>query len=151
MTALPNKVVITNRYQAWLPTNTPKDLPTFLYLKSDYRISSNTCPGVYFLPDSVDPEFKRDPLLNGTGFINHLYIYTTGKFIDDVIDSMASEGSDSYEKTSVIRGHHIYKSVWTPFIGEELVVKAEDGNEHDEAEHAVAVMKEGCVVGHVPR
>ena len=45
---------------------------------------------------------------------------------------MASEGSDSYEKTSVIRGHHIYKSVWIPFIGEELVVEAEDSNEHDE-------------------
>ena len=61
---------------------------------------------------------------------------------------MASEGSDSYEKTSVIRGHHIYKSVWTPFIGEELVVEAEDGNEHDK--NAVAVMKDGCVVRHVP-
>ena len=62
---------------------------------------------------------------------------------------MASEGSDSYEKTSVIGGHHIYKSVWIPFIGEELVVEAEDGNEHDK--NAVAVMKDGCVVGHVPR
>ena len=58
---------------------------------------------------------------------------------------MASEGSDSYEKMSVIRGHHIYKSVWIPFIGEELVVEAEDSNKH-----AVAVMKDGCVVGHVP-
>ena len=140
MTALLNKVVITNRCQAWLPTTTPKDLPTFLFLKSDYRISSNTCPGVYFLPDSVDPELKRDPLLNGTGAYKPL-VYTTGKFIDDVIDSMASEGSDSYEKRSVIRGHHLYKSVWTPFTGEELVVKAEDGNKHDEAEHAVSVMK----------
>ena len=59
---------------------------------------------------------------------------------------MASEGSKSYEKTSFIRGHDIYKFVWTPFIGEELVVPAEDGNKH-----AVAVIKNGCVVGHVPR
>ena len=59
---------------------------------------------------------------------------------------MASEGSEGYEKMSVIRGHHIYKSVWTPFIEEELMVEAEDGNEH-----AVAVKKDGCVVGHVPR
>ena len=44
----------------------------------------------------------------------------------------------------MIRGHRIYKSVWTPFIGEELVVEAEDSNEHDE--HAVAVMKDSCVV-----
>ena len=113
-----------------------------------YRISSNTRLGVYFLPDSVDPALKRDRLLNGTGIYKPL-VYTTAKFIDDVIDSMASEGSDSYEKTSMIRGHHIYKSTWTPFIWEELVVKAEAGNEHDE--HAVAVMKDGCVIGHVPR
>ena len=25
-----------------------------------------------------------------------------------------------YEKESVVRGHHIYKTVWTPVIGEEL-------------------------------
>ena len=53
----------------------------------------------------------------------------TAKFIDNVIDSIASEGSNSYEKTSVIRRHHIYKPVWTLFIWEELGVKAEDGNE----------------------
>lgn len=34
-------------------------------------------------------------------------------------------------------------------IGEELVVIAEDDNEHDD--YAVAVIKDGCVVGHVPR
>ena len=35
----------------------------------------------------------------------------------------------------------MYKTVWTPFIGEELPLKAEDGNSHDEAEHAVAVIQ----------
>ena len=62
---------------------------------------------------------------------------------------MASEGSNSYEKTSVIRGHHIYKSIWTLFIGEELVVEAQDGNEHNK--HIVAVMKDGRVVKNIPR
>ena len=34
---------------------------------------------------------------------------------------MASQGSrETYEKASVIRGHHVYKTVWTLFIGEEL-------------------------------
>ena len=113
-----------------------------------YRISSSTRPGVYFPSDFVDPALERDWLLNGTGTYKAL-VYTIAKFVDDVIDSMASEGSDNYEKTSVISGHHIYKSVWTPSIEEELVVKAEDGNKH--YKHAVAVMKNGCVVGHVPR
>ena len=33
---------------------------------------------------------------------------------------MASLGSDYYEKASVVKGHHIYKAIWTPMIGEEL-------------------------------
>ena len=42
----------------------------------------------------------------------------------------------------------IYKSIWTPIIGEKLVPEAQDDNEHDK--HAVGV-KDGCVVGHLPR
>ena len=112
-----------------------------------YRICSNTRLGIYFLPDSVDPALKRDWLLNWTSIYKHTRPHA--KFVDDVVDSIASEGSDSYEKTSVIRDHHIYKSVWIPFIGKELVVEAEDSNEHNK--NAVAVMKDDCVVGHVLR
>ena len=63
---------------------------------------------------------------------------------------MASLGSyhESYQKVSVVRGHHIHKVVWTPEVGEVLQVRTEDGNEHDE--HAVAVVKDGLIVGHVP-
>ena len=64
----------------------------------------------------------------------------TAEFIGEV-----SKGSDSYEKTSVIRGHHIYKSVWTPFIRKELMVEVEDGNEH--SEHAVAMITISCFFG----
>ena len=47
------------------------------------------------------------------------------------------------------RGHHVFKSSWTPFIGETLPLNIE-GNEHDP--HAVAIMKDSAVVvGHVPR
>ena len=61
---------------------------------------------------------------------------------------MATQCSDSYEKTSVITGHHNYIQVyiWTPIIGKELFLEAQEDNEHDK--HAVAVMKDGCVVGH---
>ena len=54
-----------------------------------------------------------------------------------------------FEIESVVRGHNVYKISWTPVIGEELMLEAEDTNEHDE--HAVAVMKDGHVVGHVSR
>ena len=46
-----------------------------------------------------------------------------------------------YEKT----GHHIYKSVWMPVIGEELHIKLEEDNEY-----AVAVILDGCTVCYLP-
>lgn len=55
----------------------------------------------------------------------------------------------SIEKESVVRGHHVYKAIWTPVIGEELSLRAEDNNEHDN--HAVAVLKGRSVIGHVTR
>jgi hypothetical protein len=39
--------------------------------------------------------------------------------------------------------------IWTPEVGEVLQVRTEAGNEHDD--HAVAVIKDGLIVGHVPR
>ena len=51
---------------------------------------------------------------------------------------------------SVIRGHHIFKEIWTPHTGEILLVRKEAGNVHDR--RAVALLKaDGTVVGHVPR
>ena len=55
----------------------------------------------------------------------------------------------TYQVESVIRGHHIYKTVWTPFIGETLSLRIEDGNEQDS--FAVAVIKNDNIVGHAPR
>ena len=57
-------------------------------------------------------------------------------------------GDFSFSLESVIRGHHIYKTVWTPFTGEILTLTIEEGNENDP--FAVAVMKDS-VVGHAPR
>ena len=50
---------------------------------------------------------------------------------------------------STVRGHHVYKRMWTPLIGELLQTVAEAGNGHDR--FAVAVEKDDDVVGHVPR
>ena len=50
---------------------------------------------------------------------------------------------------SVIRGHHVYKIVWTPYIDEGLCLEVEDGNE--KVRHAVAIVKNGMIVGHMPR
>jgi hypothetical protein len=53
----------------------------------------------------------------------------------------------SFSMDSVIRGHHVYKSTWTPIVGQELDVDAEPNNVHDS--HAVATLL-GNVVGHLP-
>ena len=48
-----------------------------------------------------------------------------------------------------MRGHHVYKNVWTPSIGERLQLRRQDDNDYDD--HAVSVMKAETIVGHVPR
>ena len=40
---------------------------------------------------------------------------------------------------SVIRGHHIYKSRWTPLLGETLNTSLELDNEHDK--YGVSIVK----------
>ena len=65
---------------------------------------------------------------------------------------MASEivgGCDSFTLESYIRGHHVYHTIWTPIVGEVLPTKRELTNDYDR--YAVAVLKDGEVVGHVPR
>lgn len=53
--------------------------------------------------------------------------------------------SESFQLASFVRGHHVYHTSWTPMTGEVLVVKIEI---HDR--FAVAIIKDGEVVGHVP-
>jgi len=64
---------------------------------------------------------------------------------DISIISMARSDFINY----VVRGHHIYKDMWTPVIGEELTCRKQFGNIHDL--HAVAVIRGSNMVSHVPR
>ena len=54
--------------------------------------------------------------------------------------------STEFSFDSVIQGHHIYKNVWTPSVGEVLLLVKEEANEHDH--FAVSVMKDGFIVGY---
>ena len=53
------------------------------------------------------------------------------------------------ERNSCVRGYHIYKNVWVAVIGEELQCERELANEHHR--YAVAVRKDGTIIGHLPR
>ena len=104
-------------------------------------------PGLYSGPDSI---------------ILHIFCLIPGLVsnIKSVVYSIASlwawrrmtasqdlHTPSSALKESVVRGHYVYKVIWTSVIGELLPLRAEDNNEHND--HAVAVVKGGNVVGHV--
>ena len=50
---------------------------------------------------------------------------------------------------SCVRGYHAYKDIWEASVGEELPCQREIGNRADP--FAVAVIKSGQTVGHIPR
>ena len=60
-----------------------------------------------------------------------------------------SSVGQTFEFPSTIRGYHVYKDIWTPILGEGLVCSIEENNREDR--HAVALLKESEIVGHVPR
>ena len=62
---------------------------------------------------------------------------------------MATKIEETFSIVSVVRGHHVYKSVRTPLLGERLSVRSETGNNHDK--YAVSVMKHGGIVSNFPR
>ena len=63
--------------------------------------------------------------------------------------AIASENAGNlYVMESVVRGHHVYKRIWTPRVGEQLQLKHEEGDSNDV--RAVAIAKGGIIVDHLP-
>ena len=55
----------------------------------------------------------------------------------------------TFEFTSYVMGYHIYKDRWAPVTGEMLKAVVEPKNEEDK--FCVAIMKDYCLVGHLPK
>ena len=53
---------------------------------------------------------------------------------------------ETLKKNSVVTGHHICKTIWTPFIGEMLPAEIEEGNLY--YRYAVSLTRDGKIVGH---
>jgi len=51
---------------------------------------------------------------------------------------MTGTSTHTYKIDNVVRGHHVYKAIWTPLLGEMLNVEREDKNDHDEYSVAIA-------------
>ena len=57
------------------------------------------------------------------------------------------------EYSSVIRGHHVYKSTWSPTLGESMACKEDErkeAKEHDEFAVGAYLQADNRLVGHVP-
>ena len=63
------------------------------------------------------------------------------------VRTAAVESSCSWSTSSVVRGYHVYKNVWTPSIGERLQLRRQD---HKRLRPSCRERREG-IVGHVPR
>ncbi len=55
----------------------------------------------------------------------------------------------SFNFSSCVMGHHVYKEIASPLVEEELGCTRESDNSSDP--YAVAVMKASTIVGHIPR
>ena len=58
-------------------------------------------------------------------------------------------GCESHTMEAMVRGYHVYKEIWCAAYGEELSCMREVENYCNP--FAVAVVKSGVIVGHVPR
>ena len=56
---------------------------------------------------------------------------------------------ESWQEELCIRGYHIYQELWAAAVGEDLTCQRERGNTADP--YAVSVIKDGTIVGHLPR
>jgi hypothetical protein len=56
---------------------------------------------------------------------------------------------DEIEVPCCVRGYHVYQTTWAAAVGEHLVCGREPTNAADR--YAVAVVKDGSVIGHLPR
>ena len=57
--------------------------------------------------------------------------------------------NDSVETTCCVRGYHVYYCIWEAAVGDQLNCERELDNVKDR--YAVAVKKDGAVIGHLPR
>ena len=63
--------------------------------------------------------------------------------------SETGDGVCYFTREAMVRGYHIYNSIWEVYISEELSCQREKDNAHNP--YAVAVLKSAKIVGHLPR
>ena len=80
-------------------------------------------------------------------FHNYKQVIATRALTSTMADGGSSSGC--FTREVMVRGYHIYNSIWEAYIGEELSCQRDEDNRHDP--YAVSVMKSATIVGHLPR
>ena len=62
---------------------------------------------------------------------------------------MHEDKMDEYGRALCVRGYHVYREIWEAAVGQVLICEREPRNVKDR--YAVAVQKDGTVIGHLPR
>ncbi len=69
----------------------------------------------------------------------------------EMASSRSTEG-DVLTLLCVVRGYHVYKDIWDPYLGDDFTTKYQKNNPHDK--YAIAVLpvdaKVAKIVGHLP-
>ena len=65
--------------------------------------------------------------------------------------STSATSSNQFVVKCSERGHHVYKRIWSPCVGEPFETFCEEDNEHDKYAMAVHLKNSLTVVGHIPR
>lgn len=70
---------------------------------------------------------------------------------DEFFENFITAAADNtpIQFPSFIRGYHVYKDIWNVSVGEVLNVIEEKNNTEDK--FATAIIRNGSIVGHVPR
>ena len=56
---------------------------------------------------------------------------------------------ETCERSCCVRGYHVYQDIWSASVGEVLPCEREPAN--STGRYAVAVTKDGVIIGHLPR
>ena len=68
----------------------------------------------------------------------------------DNIPIAVNDDVNRWAHDSFLHGYHAYMPIWMPLVGDDSLVCHKEGqNMHDQ--HAVAIVRENTVVGHVPQ
>ena len=71
------------------------------------------------------------PIIAIANDLSHTHAHPVHVVPGSVRKDMASIDTGVCMFESVVRGHHIYKRIWTLHEGEQLLLKCEEDNDHD--------------------